>query len=175
MSALSHNTMHAPQAGGDKSIWIFGYGSLIHNPGFEHSQKVEGCIKGWKRVFWQGSTDHRGTPEKPGRTVTLHESESCITWGAAYELAGDFKHQQETLKYLEWREKQYDVRHTADILDADGNVLVKDCLVYIASPNKEKNYLFKLAESMRKMNIHDQELFHLEDRVKVLVEQQVQA
>lgn len=29
--------------------FIFGFGSLISNPGFEHSEKVEPCyIKGWR-------------------------------------------------------------------------------------------------------------------------------
>lgn len=53
---------------------------------------------GCRRVFWQGSTDHRGTPEAPGRTVTLHPDDSCITWGMAYQLSGTPEQQQETLK-----------------------------------------------------------------------------
>jgi hypothetical protein len=52
-------------------IWVFGYGSLVHRPGFEYSRRVEGFIRGYRRVFHQGSTDHRGTQERPGRTVTL--------------------------------------------------------------------------------------------------------
>jgi cation transport regulator ChaC len=52
-------------------IWVFGYGSLVYRPGFEYARRVEGFIRGYRRVFHQGSTDHRGTPEFPGRTVTL--------------------------------------------------------------------------------------------------------
>lgn len=48
-----------------------GFGSLIQNPGFEHSGRVKGFIRGYRRVFWQASTDHRGTPQVPGRVATL--------------------------------------------------------------------------------------------------------
>lgn len=37
-------------------VWVFGYGSLAWRPGFEHAEAVQGFIKGYKRVFWQGST-----------------------------------------------------------------------------------------------------------------------
>jgi cation transport regulator ChaC len=81
------------------SFWIFGYGSLVWRPAFPHLRSCPASIRGFARRFWQGSTDHRGTPDRPGRVVTLlpeqHEclgrrdalsAQSC--WGTAYEVPG---------------------------------------------------------------------------------------
>lgn len=36
-------------------FWIFGYGSLVWNPGFEYDEKLIGYIKDYKRVFDLGT------------------------------------------------------------------------------------------------------------------------
>lgn len=46
------------------SCWIFGYGSLCWNPGFEYENCLAGYIRGYVRRFWQGNTTHRGTIDK---------------------------------------------------------------------------------------------------------------
>ncbi|GEQ66793.1 hypothetical protein JCM33374_g456 [Metschnikowia sp. JCM 33374] len=52
-------------------MWIIGYGSLIFKPPPLVSFRVSGTIQGYIRRFWQSSSDHRGTPEDPGRVATL--------------------------------------------------------------------------------------------------------
>jgi cation transport regulator ChaC len=99
--------------GNNDDFWIFGYGSLIWKPPPHYDQRLPGYIEGYVRRFWQASEDHRGTPEAPGRVVTLidrahwetltdsHESTECV-WGAAYHIPAS--HVQEVRQYLDIRE-----------------------------------------------------------------------
>ncbi len=79
--------------------WIFGYGSLIWRADFPYHERHTATIRGWTRRFWQGSHDHRGTPEAPGRVVTLIPDASAHCIGTAYRVdEGVFAH-------LDYREK----------------------------------------------------------------------
>jgi cation transport protein ChaC len=56
-----------------------------------------------------------------------------MQWGVAYRLAGSHEQQQQTLQYLEWREKQYDKRVHVDIHNSAGTAVVRGALVYLAT------------------------------------------
>jgi cation transport regulator ChaC len=58
-----------------------------------------------------------------------------LQWGVAYRLAGTEQQQQQSIAYLEWREKQYDVRRLCHVYSADSpeQPLLQDVLVYIAT------------------------------------------
>ncbi len=83
--------------------WIFGYGSLIWRPDFTFVETRPAILHGWSRRFWQGSTDHRGTEESPGRVVTLvpDPGEFCV--GICFRVcAADMP---SVLSRLEFRER----------------------------------------------------------------------
>ncbi|KAF5179435.1 Glutathione-specific gamma-glutamylcyclotransferase [Thalictrum thalictroides] len=133
-------------------MWVFGYGSLIWKAGFEYDERLVGFIKGYRRVFYQGSTDHRGTSEYPGRTVTLEPCQEEVCWGVAYKVSGK-EAEQIALTYLEVREKQYDVKAFVDLFTdpKDTTPAVSGVMVYIASPDKKLNRNYLGPASLKEM------------------------
>ncbi|KAL0687209.1 hypothetical protein Bca4012_086886 [Brassica carinata] len=100
-------------------MWVFGYGSLVWNPGFHYDEKVLGFIKGYKRVFDLACIDHRGTPEHPARTCTLEKDEEAICWGAAFCVRGGPEKERLAMEYLERRECEYDLKTCVDFYKED--------------------------------------------------------
>ena len=83
--------------------WIFGYGSLIWRPDFDFIERRPARIYGWVRRFWQGSHDHRGVPEAPGRVVTLVPQADGYCDGVAFCI--DIGLRDAIFKQLDFREK----------------------------------------------------------------------
>lgn len=42
-------------------FWVFGYGSLVWNPGFDYDEKIIGFIKDYRRVFDLGKVLNIGS------------------------------------------------------------------------------------------------------------------
>ena len=160
-------------------IWIFGYGSLIYKVDFPYLNKSPALIKDWQRRFWQGSHDHRGTPDQPGRVLTLVEAENAECYGMAYQVTAD------EFEHLDHREKNGYLRYEIDIFLISGQV--KKGLVYIASQDNEaflgpaseqkiaahifkskgpsgenKDYVFQLGAALRQANEVDEHVFSIE-------------
>ncbi|KAF7009401.1 hypothetical protein CFC21_023942 [Triticum aestivum] len=152
-------------------MWVFGYGSLVWNPGFAYDARLVGFVRDYRRVFYQGSTDHRGTPEFPGRTVTLEHQPGSTCWGVAYKISRE-QDKQTALEYLEVREKQYDEKVYLDLYTDSSLKIpaVQDMMmqIYLAEgptgPNKE--YLFKLEDALNKIGIVDQHVQDLANAVR---------
>ena len=54
-----------------KPSWVFGYGSLMWNPGFATPETQPARLHGWHRAFCIYSEHYRGTPQKPGLILGL--------------------------------------------------------------------------------------------------------
>lgn len=171
------------------ATWVFGYGSLIWRPSFPAVERRAASLAGYTRRFWQGSIDHRGTPEAPGRVVTLIEDASASCQGVAYHIA---PHDEEAvLAHLDVREQNGYERLLRPLrLDHDEGPVVEG-LIYLAGPTNPSflgpapleaiarqvlasrgpsgpnaEYLLRLAEALRELGAHDDHVFSLESLVR---------
>jgi glutathione-specific gamma-glutamylcyclotransferase len=170
---------------GQASVWVFGYGSLIYKADFPYLAREPAAIDGWTRRFWQGSHDHRGTPEAPGRVVTLIVEPGAVCHGMAYRV------DRATLAQLDVREKNGYLRVVTPLHFDDGRTA--DGLVYIATednaaflgaaPEAEiarhiarshgpsganRDYLLHLAEALRAMQRDDPHVFEIERHLRAM-------
>lgn len=166
------------------SDWVFGYGSLIYKVDFPYLEREPAEIEGWARRFWQGSHDHRGTPEAPGRVVTLVPEAGRACRGVAYRV------EHEVFEHLDHREKNGYERHRVAIRLLERGEMVKGTL-YVAGrdnpaflgPADEADmaehilaacgpsgdnleYLLRLAEALRELGENDDHVFELERRAR---------
>ena len=84
----------------NEHFWVFGYGSLMWNPGFEFVEVTQAKIDNFHRSPCIYSWVHRGTRERPGIVLGLAHGGVCN--GMAYRVSK--KLQNKTLDYLRARE-----------------------------------------------------------------------
>jgi glutathione-specific gamma-glutamylcyclotransferase len=60
-----------------RTLWIFGYGSLLWNPGFDFVERLPARLRGWHRSFCIQLKRFRGSPEQPGLMLALDHGGSC--------------------------------------------------------------------------------------------------
>ncbi|KXS15842.1 ChaC-domain-containing protein [Gonapodya prolifera JEL478] len=158
-------------------FWVFGYGSLIWKVDFPVEKQVTGYIKGYVRRFYQGSVDHRGTEDKPGRVVTLiprkeyqqlrllnredpmdGDDDEDQVWGVAYKIPPEKA--AETREHLDFREKNgyaSDEVAVYGLVKGDNSsepveiVLVPRATLYVALPS---NPSFLGPSSVNEMAYH---------------------
>jgi cation transport protein ChaC len=82
-------------------LWVFGYGSLMWNPGFAHVQSQTAFVHGFHRSLCVYSHVHRGTEARPGLVLGLDRGGSCR--GMAFRVEADKR--RETIAYLRKREQ----------------------------------------------------------------------
>jgi cation transport protein ChaC len=170
-------------------MWVFGYGSLLWNPGFEVAETAIGTLPDYARSFCMRSIHHRGTVAEPGLVLALDEQVGEACEGVALRVSAG--HEAKTLAYLRERElissayleKNISVRLldgravTALVYVIDeaheqycGGLPLEDQAQIIAravgdrGPNTE--YLYNTADHLRTVGLHDPALDWLAARVR---------
>ncbi len=85
-----------------ENFWVFGYGSLMWNPGFEVVSQQIAVLHGFHRSFCMRSIHHRGTEQDPGLVLALDAFGEATCHGVAFEVAGHAA--GPTMDYLRERE-----------------------------------------------------------------------
>lgn len=167
-------------------IWLFGYGSLIYKVDFPYAESAPAYVSGWQRRFWQGSHDHRGTPESPGRVLTLIDSPGARCFGIAYRVSLD------VFDHLDHREKNGYLRSIQTLYFANGDS--KLGVVYIGKPDNpaflgeapieaiaeqilhsvgpsgsNREYVHRLADALREHGEIDEHVFEIDERLRQLI------
>ncbi len=81
-------------------LWVFGYGSLMWNPGFAFAERRNAKLEGFSRRLCIWSHIYRGTPEVPGLVFGLAPGGECH--GVAFRVEPELR--DATLAYLRERE-----------------------------------------------------------------------
>jgi cation transport protein ChaC len=119
----------APVGMTDRPVWVFAYGSLMWNPGFNAPETQPARLHGFHRAFCIYSEHYRGTPRKPGLILGLLAGGSCR--GLAHRLPSTSY--EKVRRYLWQREIENDgvyVEEVRTIHLADGRAVPS--LVYLA-------------------------------------------
>lgn len=173
------------------TMWVFGYGSLLWNPGFEVAEQAVATLPGYARSFCMWSIHHRGTEANPGLVLALDEDPAHACEGVALAVARGSEDQ--TLTYLRERElissayleRELDidlvdgrrVRAVCYVINPDhvqycGGMPLEEQAQVIArakggmGPNTE--YLYNTATHLTDIGLHDPDLEWLSQRVRHL-------
>ncbi len=85
-----------------RPLWVFGYASLMWNPGFPVAERALARLDGFHRSFCMSSIHHRGTVESPGLVLALDPLEGATCTGLALRVPEG--NEEATVGYLRERE-----------------------------------------------------------------------
>ena len=177
------------------ALWVFGYGSLIWNPGFPFLARRPARLRGYARSFCLSSIRYRGTPEAPGLVLALAAAEGAGVEcrGLAYKIAPEAA--DDAHAYLRHREMVTDsYLETEQDLEVDGLGPIR-ALTYVIdhdhpqhlklSPDEQaaiiaravgpagsnRDYLHNTVAHLRELGLPDPELEALDLKVRALAGQ----
>lgn len=160
-------------------FWVFGYGSLMWNPGFVPTETARARLNGYHRGLCVLSVVHRGTPLTPGLVLGLDRGGACVGLALrARDGESDAVH-----AYLRERELVTDVYHERRLrvgledgrsVEALAFVVDRSHAQYAGRPDAEaiadrvraasgkagdnREYVANTLAHMRRMDIFDREM-----------------
>lgn len=170
-------------------LWVFGYGSLIWDPGFPVAERRIARADGWHRSFCMRSIHHRGTVENPGLVLALDRAEGASCTGVAFrvepgqEAATLFALRERELVSSAYLELRLAILTEAGPLEALTYVIDPDHAQYCHLTHEEQaqiiaracggrgrncDYLWSTAAHLAELGIRDPDLDRLADRVRAL-------
>lgn len=173
------------------TMWVFGYGSLLWNPGFPVAHSMVATLDDYARSFCMRSIHHRGTEADPGLVLALDEVQGAHCRGIA--LAVENGEEAQTLDYLREREliSSAYLEKDLSIALADGQHVT--AVTYVIDPHHVQycgglpleeqariiaravggrgpntEYLFNTTSHLAEIGLHDPDLEWLAERVRAL-------
>lgn len=175
------------------SMWVFGYGSLLWNPGFAFIKTKLVRLDGFCRSFCMSSIHHRGTRENPGLVLALDLAEGFSCNGLAFHV--EEAQQQATLNYLRERELISSAYLEAEVLVHGQDSSQFMAVTYLIDKTHEQycpdlalaeqaiiiahaigemghnaDYLFNTVSQLKKLDLIDPELEWLETQVRGILD-----
>lgn len=175
-----------------RPLWIFGYASLMWNPGFPVAERALATLHGFHRSFCMSSIHHRGTVENPGLVLALDPDENARCTGLALRVPEG--EEAATVSYLREREliSSAYVERLLPISLASGQTV--DALTYVVDTTHEQyvahlslheqaeiiaratggrgpntEYLWNTTAHLEELGIKDPDLQWLAEHVKTLL------
>ena len=174
-------------------MWVFGYGSLLWNPGFAFTTTKLVRLDGYRRSFCMSSIHHRGTSDNPGLVLALDVAEGFSCNGVAFYV--EQAQQHTTLDYLRERELMSSAYLEAEVQVHDEGGFQVMAIAYIIDKTHEQycadltlaeqaniianavggmghnaEYLFNTVSHLKKLNLTDPELEWLGTQVRGILD-----
>ena len=172
------------------ALWVFGYGSLLWDPGFTPVRRVKARLHDYHRSFCMLSIHHRGTEDDPGLVLALDKQAGGQCTGVAFEVPDNEEdtvlamlRERELISSAYYEDTVDLVTDAGDSIQALAYIINRDHVQYCQfdlekqaqmiahavggrGPNTE--YLYNTAAHLGEMGIRDDDMAWLVQRVRAL-------
>lgn len=174
------------------TFWVFGYGSLLWDPGFVPAEQVRATLHDYHRSFCMLSIHHRGSEEEPGLVLALDQAARATCTGLA--LRPKAEEADDVLAMLREREliSSAYLEETVHLKADDGReipalayIINRDHRQYCQYPLEQQaqmiarstggrgpncDYLYNTADLLKDLAISDTEMDWLVTRVREIIQ-----